>query len=144
MNLILSYLKQLVLILCSSIILFAFLLFPSAAFSNISEFSPDLSEAINDFSDNYCLAISNGTNAENAAEIASRQMITGLIFSGLLKEVKLVPKDELANSVAMKIFDVCGDKIRISEQELNDYLVELADSNSNETPLKPFKPFGLG
>ena len=130
--------------LCSSSILLTFVVLPSAAISNTSDLSPALSEAIQGFSDNYCLAIDNGTSAERAAEVASRQMISGLIFSGLLKEVMLVPKDEMAASVVTQIFDVCGAKIRISEQELNDYLLKLADSGSNETQPKPFKPFGLG
>ena len=144
MKLILTSLKKLILVFCSSIILFAFALFPSAAFSKPSEFSPALYEAIQSFSDKYCLAISDGTSADIAAEVASRQMITSLIFSGLLTEVMSLPKEEMASFVATKIFDVCGDEITVSEQELNDYLVKLADSDSNGTQPKPFKPFGLG
>ena len=144
MKLLLISFKKSILVFCASITLFAFALFPSAAFSKPSEFSPALDEAIQGFSDKYCLAISNGTSAESAAEVASRQMITSLIFSGLLTEVMSLPKEEMASFVATKIFNVCGDEIRISEQELNDYLVELADSDSNDTQEKPFKPFGIG
>ena len=137
--------------ICTSIVLplillFSSALFPAAIFAIDIEFSPAVSEVVHNFSGKYCLAISNGRAPEEAAEVASRQMISGLIFSGVLKEVMTVPKVDLASFVAANVFDACGTDLSISQKDLNDYLVELAESGDEQTRSqpKPFKPFGMG
>ena len=69
-------------------------------------------------------------------------MIKGMIFSPFLKEIMAVPKDDLALSISKNIFDSCGNELEVSEQELNNYLVNLA--NREPAQPQPFKPFGIG
>ena len=137
--------------ICTSIVLplillFSSALFPAATFATDIEFSPAVSEVVHNFSGKYCLAISNGRDPEEAAEVASRQMISGLIFSGVLKEVMSISRVEMASVVTTEIFSTCGSDLSISQQDLNDYLVELAESDESQAKSqpKPFNPFGMG
>ena len=127
-------------------VLFSSLLFPSMLFAKDVEFTPVVTDVVKSFSSKYCVAISNGSAPQEAAETSSRQMISSLIFSGALKEVMSVPKDNMASFVATEIFDTCGSDLSISQQDLNDYLVELAESGETQTQSQPqpFKPFGVG
>ena len=50
----------------------------------------------------------------------------------------------MAEFVTTRIFEGCGEDIAISEQELNDYLFNLANRDSAQSEPKPFQPFGLG
>ena len=133
-----------ILAIFSSIVLFSFAVFPPLAFAQQPNFSPAVSEVVQNFTDQYCLAIADGIAAETAVEVASKKIIRGLIFSGLLKEVMSVPKEEMASFVSSKTFEGCGEDIGISEQALNDYLVNLANRDSAQPEPKPFQPFGLG
>ncbi len=96
------------------------------------------------FSLKYCSEVSNIGDPEKAAEIASRQMISGLIFSGVLKEVMAVPKEEMALFISTEIFNICGNDLFISQSDLNSYLLELADSGQKQNTPQAFKPFGVG
>lgn len=133
-------------LLALSVFISSMLSSPSALFAIDIEIAPAVTDVVKSFSEKYCMAISNGGNPEKAAEVASRQMITGLIFSGTLEEVMSVPKDDMASFVASEIFDTCGSDLPISKQDLNDYLIVLAESGEERTQSqpKPFKPFGLG
>ena len=119
------------------IVSFLSVLFPSALFAIDEDFTPAVSEVVMSFSAKYCAALSNGGEPEKAAEVASRQMISGLVFSGVLKEVMSVPKDDMASFVASEIFDECGQDLSITQQDLNDYLVELADSGEAQRHSQP-------
>ena len=142
---------QLVLNSCATLLLsltafLSLMLFPMTAFADDLQFSPGVSDVVKTFSTKYCTEISNGENPEKAAEAASRQMISGLIFSGILKEVMALPKESLAEFVSTEIVDTCGSDLPISQQDLNDYLFELAqngDAQKNSRP-EPFRPFGVG
>ncbi|WP_320666899.1 hypothetical protein [Prochlorococcus sp. MIT 1307] len=144
MKAILSTWIQTILAIFSSIFFFSFAVLPPLAFAKQPDLSPAVSEVVQNFTDHYCLAIADGIAAETAVEVASKQIIRSLIFSGLLKEVMSVPKEEMATFVTTKTFEGCGEDIGISEQELNDYLVKLANGDSAQSEPEPFKPFGIG
>ncbi len=96
------------------------------------------------FSEKFCLSVSEGTEPEIAGEIAAKEMIRGLIFSPVIKELMAVPKKELVSELSTNIFDKCGPSLTISEQQIKDYLLSFADRDRANTSPKPFKPFGLG
>ncbi len=98
------------------------------------------------FSAKYCAALPTVGDPQKAIEVTSRQMISGLIFSGDLNKVMSVPTEDMAEYVTTEIFDACGSDLSISRHDLNNYLVELAESGEAETKSKPepFKPFGVG
>ena len=139
-----NFLAQSISILLSSIVLLSFTLFPSQVLATEIDLPPSVVELSRTFSDKFCVGIAEGINPENAGEIAAKEMIQGLIFSPILKEVMAVPRDDLALSLSRNIYSRCGDQLEISEQELNDYLVKLADRDRQQTEPKPFKPFGIG
>ena len=125
-------------------IFFAAMFFPAASYAIDSQVSPAVSSLVNSFSKQFCVSVSEGGNVEDAAEGAARKMIRGLVFSGDLKEVMSVPRDDMARFVATSIFDQCGDQTGITLQELNDYLIKLAENDPSQSQPKPFKPFGVG
>ena len=130
----------------SLIVVFLSTLYPLIVFAADVQFTPAVSDVVERFSVKYCSEISNGGDPEKAAEVASRQMISSLIFSGVLKEVMAASKEDLTEFVSTEIIDTCGDGLSISRQELNDYLFELAQSGDerNQSQQKPFRPFGVG
>ena len=73
-------------IFLSAILLFASVLSPPPAFADDFELSPAVSEVGETFSDKYCVAISDGSPADQAALVAGRQMISSLMRSGALKK----------------------------------------------------------
>ena len=141
-----SFFVQYIALFFAPIVFFFFALFPSAAFAKDFNFNSDITKVAETFSDKYCLSIAEGISAEKSAEVASRSMIQGLIFSGFLKEVMSAPKEDMALFVTKKIFDRCGEELLISEKDLNIYLMKLAETGSNQAKSKPqpFQPFGLG
>ena len=131
-----------------SIFLAAILLFSSVfaqppAFADDFELSPALSEVGETFSDKYCVAISDGSPADQAALVAGRQMISSLMRSGALKEVMAVPKEDMASFIAANIFETCGDNIGVSELELNTSILSLANQGPRQSQPKPFNPSSL-
>jgi len=121
-------------------------LFPPALMAADIELPSDVSSMAKNFSVKYCAAIPTVGDPKKAVEVTSRQMISELIFSGVMKKVMTVPKNDMAEFVAIEIFDECGNELSISQQELSNYLFELADSGEDQARAepKPFKPFGVG
>ena len=127
----------------AAILLFVPLLSPPSAFADDFELSPAASEIGETFSDKYCVAISNGSPADQAALVAGRQMISSLMRSGALKEVMAVPKEDMASFIASNIFETCGGDIGISELELNASILNLANQGPRQSQAKPFNPSSL-
>ncbi len=120
-------------------------LFPLSVSAENVHLASEVSDVVKSFSQKYCVTISNGDEPQNAIQVVSRQMISGLIFSGVLKEVMSVPKDDMAFALTSAIFDGCGSELAISREELNDYLIQLAEKGTEqaESEPRPFKPFGM-
>ena len=130
-------------IFLAAILLFASVISPPAAFAYDFELSPAVSEVGETFSDKYCVAIADGSPADQAALVAGRQMISSLMRSGALKEVMAVPKEDMASFIASNIFETCGDNIGISELELNASILDLANQGPRQSQAKPFNPSSL-
>ena len=130
-------------IFLAAILLFASVLSPPPAFADDFELSPAVSVVGETFSDKYCVAISDGSPADQAALVAGRQMISSLMRSGALKEVMAVPKEDMASFIASNIFETCGDNIGVSELELNASILNLANQGPSQSQNKPFNPSSL-
>ncbi len=136
--------REFISILLASIFFIFYIFTSSAVFSQELNSSADVSHLSKAFSEKFCLQIANGLNPEDAGKIASKEMVRGLILSPIIKEIMTIPKEELASSLSKDIFDGCKDDLNVSEQELYEYLVKLAGRDRQQSPPKPFKPFGLG
>ena len=130
-------------IFLASILLCASVLSPPQALADDFELSPAVSEVGETFSDKYCVAIADGSPADQAALVAGRQMISSLMRSGALKEVMAVPKEDMSSFIASNIFETCGDDIGVSELELNASILNLANQGPSQSQNKPFNPSSL-
>ena len=110
----------------------AFLLNPFASVVFASDLSPAVSELSKNFSEKFCISIENGMPPEKAGENAAAQLSKGLLFSPVMKELMSAPKKYLAESLSNNIFDGCGNELAATKEELNDYLIQLA----NKVPTK--------
>ena len=110
----------------------AFFLAPVAAVASSSDLSPAVSEVSKNFSEKFCTSIGNGLTPEKAGESAAAQLSKGLLFSPVMKEIMSAPKEDLAASLSNNIFDGCGNDLGGTKEELDDYLVQLA----NKVPSK--------
>ncbi len=129
-------------LISSLLLLNAFM--PSAILAENINLPASISDVSNTFSEKYCMAISQGVDPEKAGETAAKEIVRGLIFSPVIKQIMDIPKEELASSLSMNIYDNCGDDLEVTEQELNDYLVKFANRDRGQPEPKPFKPFGIG
>jgi len=143
MKTIISFLNQLLCIFVISIVLIFSFLPVSPTYADDFDLPPSVIDIASTFSDRYCIAISEGVSAEKAGEVAARQMISGLMFSSALKQVMAVPKEDMATLLASNIYDGCGDDIGISEQDLNNHILELATKGPATAQAKPFNPSSL-
>jgi len=139
-----NFLKQCISVLLASIVLLSSTIFTSQIYASEIDLPSSVTELSQTFSENFCEGIAKGINLEDAGEIVAKEMVKGLIFSPVLKEVMSVPKDDLALSLSTNIYSGCGDQLNISEKELNYYIVKLADRDRKKSEPKPFKPFGIG
>ncbi|WP_320674157.1 hypothetical protein [Prochlorococcus sp. MIT 1341] len=114
---------------------------PTKVIAASNDYSPQISNLVNQFSEAYCSSILEVKDSEKAVKVAIRSMIRDLVFSGDLKQIMLLPKEEMAEFVSGSIFGICGDSINNSRQELTAYFVELSDSAQTRPTPKPFKPF---
>ena len=105
---------------------------PVAAVASSSDLSPAVSEVSKNFSEKFCTSIGNGLTPEKAGESAAAQLSKGLLFSPVMKEIMSAPKEDLAASLSNNIFDGCGNDLGGTKEELDDYLVQLA----NKVPSK--------
>ncbi len=136
--------KQLVSIILSSGLILLISLTPFKMYAEDNNIPTSVSELSKTFSKEFCLAIDEGSEPESAGKLAAKEMIRGLIFSPILKEIMSTPKEVLASSTAKAIYKGCGEELNISEQELNDYLIKIASRDRQQQTPKPFKPFGIG
>ena len=109
-----------------------FLLTSVATFASTADLSPAVSEVSKNFSEKFCTSIGNGLTPEKAGESAAAQLSKGLLFSPVMKEIMSAPKEDLAASLSNNIFDGCGNDLGGTKEELDDYLVQLA----NKVPSK--------
>jgi len=122
----------------------AFAVLPACpSYADAFDLPPSVIDIASTFSDKYCIAISDGVSAEKAGEVAARQMITGLMFSGVIKEVMDAPKEDIASLLAADIYDGCGSDIGISRKELNSYIVDLANNGPSQSQSRSFNPSAL-
>ena len=110
-----------------------FLLGSIPTFASTADLSPAVSEVSKNFSEKFCTSIGNGLTPEKAGESAAAQLSKGLLFSPVMKEIMSAPKEDLAASLSNNIFDGCGNDLGGTREELDDYLVQLA----NKVPSKP-------
>ena len=109
-----------------------FLLASVPTFASTADLSPAVSEVSKNFSEKFCTSIGNGLTPEKAGESAASQLSKGLLFSPVMKEIMSAPKEDLAASLSNNIFDGCGNDLGGTREELDDYLVQLA----NKVPSK--------
>ena len=109
-----------------------FLLASVATFASTADLSPAVSDVSKNFSEKFCTSIGNGLTPEKAGESAAAQLSKGLLFSPVMKEIMSAPKEDLAASLSNNIFDGCGNDLGGTKEELDDYLVKLA----NKVPSK--------
>ena len=121
---------KLLLLACLTAI--TFLLTSVATFASAADLSPAVSEVSKNFSEKFCTSIGNGLTPEKAGESAAAQLSKGLLFSPVMKEIMSAPKEDLAASLSNNIFDGCGNDLGGTKEELDDYLVQLA----NKVPSK--------
>ena len=118
--------------LLTCIVAITFLLASVATFASTADLSPAVSEVSKNFSEKFCTSIGNGLTPEKAGESAAAQLSKGLLFSPVMKEIMSAPKEDLAASLSNNIFDGCGNDLGSTKEELDDYLVQLA----NKVPSK--------
>ena len=125
-----------------------FLLGSIPTFASTADLSPAVSEVSKNFSEKFCTSIGNGLTPEKAGESAAAQLSKGLLFSPVMKEIMSAPKEDLAASLSNNIFDGCGNDLGGTKEELDDYLVQLANKVPSKssgglqlppTRQKPFK-----
>ena len=100
---------------------------PIAAIASSLDLPPAVSDVSKNFSEKFCTSIRNGLTPEKAGESAAAQLSKGLLFSPVMKEIMSAPKEDLAASLSNNIFDACGNDLGGTKEELDDYLVQLAN-----------------
>ena len=106
---------------------------PVVAIASSSDLSPVVSEVSKNFAEKFCTSIGNGLTPEKAGESAAAQLSKGLLFSPVMKEIMSAPKEDLAASLSNNIFDGCGNDLGSTKEELDDYLVQLANKVPNKS-----------
>ena len=119
-------------LLLACLIAATFFLAPISTFASAADLSPAVSDVSKKFSDKFCTSIGNGLTPEKAGESAAAQLSKGLLFSPVMKEIMSAPKEDLAASLSNNIFNGCGNDLGGTKEELDDYLVQLA----NKVPSK--------
>ena len=130
--------------LLAPLLLLLLISFPVPTHSQNIDLPPSVSELSKNYTEKFCGQVFSGIEPEIAGENAAKELVKGLIFSPILKEIMEVPKEDLAFSISTNIFSQCGDELEITQQELNDSLVKLAKRDREKSEPKPFKPFGIG
>lgn len=119
-------------ILCSTF-------FPTVLVAEVIGLSPEVASVSKDYSDMFCIEVLDGATPEIAGEKAAKKIARGLIFSPVLKEITSSPKEALALSVSKNIYSGCGDDMNFSQQELDNYLIELIMNGPTQAKTKPSK-----
>ena len=117
--------------LIACLIATAFLLTPVLTFASAADLSPAVSDVTKNFSEKFCMSIGKGMTPEKAGESAAAQLAPqltkGFFFSPVMDEIMAAPKEDLAASVSNNIFEGCGNELRGTKEELDDYLALLAN-----------------
>ena len=128
-------------LLLACIAAITFFLTPVAIVASPSDLSPAVSDLSKKFSEKFCASIGNGMTPEKAGETAATQLSKGLLFSPVFKEIMSAPKEDLTSSLSSNIFDECGKDLGGTTEELDNYLVQLANKvptkSSNSLQLPP-------
>ena len=140
----LSFLPKTIFRLILAILLLIVVFIPNIVLADDLKLSINLKGIVGDFSENYCLASSQGIDEKESAKVAARKIVSKLIFSDSFKEVNALNKNDLVLYISKEIFSRCGDVLKITKIDLNEYLLMLAESDSDESSQRPFKPFGMG
>ena len=111
-----------------------FLLASVSTVASTADLSPAVSEVSKNFSEKFCTSIGNGLTPEKAGESAAAQLSKGLLFSPVMKEIMSAPKEDLAASLSNNIFDRCGNDLGGTKEELDDYLIQLANKVPSKSP----------
>ena len=119
-------------LLLACLMAITFLLAPVRTFASTEDLSLAVSDVSKNFSEKFCKSIGNGLSPEKAGESAAAQLSKGLLFSPVMKEIMSAPKEDLAASLSNNIFDGCGHDLGSTKEELDDYLIQLA----NKVPSK--------
>ncbi len=119
-------------LLIAFLIATTFFLAPVTAFASVGDLSPAVSDVTRKFSKNFCTSIGKGVTPEKAGESAAVQLSTSLFFSPVMDEIMSAPKEDLAISLSNNIFDGCGNELGGTKEELDDFLIQLA----NKVPKK--------
>ena len=121
-------------LLLSCLLAIIFSLTPVEVLASATDLSPTVSEVSKNFSEKFCTSIGNGLTPEKAGESAAAQLSKGLLFSPVMKEIMTSPKEDLAASLSNNIFDGCGNDLGGTREELDNYLVQLANKVPNKSP----------
>ncbi len=88
--------------------------------------TPQINDVIETFSDNFCSYLEDGLTPEKSGESAAGKMASGLMFSPVMGQIMEAPKESLASTLSENIYVRCGSALGASQEELNDYLKQLA------------------
>ncbi len=121
------------------------LLISEAKATENNSLSPLVSDAGKSFSEDFCGSIANGLPPEEAGELTAKKAVKGLMFSPIFSEIMATPKEYLALSISKDIYEGCGESLEVSREELDNYLITLANkipnkSNNNNFPVVKQKP----
>ena len=104
---------------------------PLVTLASAANFSPVVSDVTKKFSEKFCTSIGKGMTPEKAGESAAAQLVPqltkGFFFSPAMDEIMATPKEDLAASAYNNIFDGCGNELEGNKEEIDDYLVQLAN-----------------
>ena len=124
-------------LLLALLIAATFLLSPVASYVSAADLSPAVSDVTKKFSEKFCMSIGKGMTPEKAGESAAAQLAPqltkGFFFSPVMDEIMAAPKEDLAASVSHEIFNGCGNELRGTKEELDDYLVQLTNKIPGKT-----------
>ncbi len=121
-----------------------FFAFPSTGFSVELGINNQTVSVVQNFANGFCEKVQEGNDPELAARETIKSVIRGLISSGQLSKLMSAPKEDMSRLVSSEIYDQCGENIGLSKEELDDFVLRLAEGDANLSNPRPFKPFGIG
>ncbi len=110
-----------------------FCLTPLTSLALAADLSPAVLDLTKQFSEKFCISITNGARPKKAGEIAAAQLSKGLLFSPVMNEIMSAPKEDLAASLANNIFNECGNDLGGTKEDLDLFLVRFANKIPNKS-----------
>ncbi len=129
-------------LLVACLIAITFFLSPVSTLASAKGLSPAVSDLSMKFSEKFCSSLRKGMTPEKAGQTAGIQLSQGLLFSPLMNDIISSPKEDLAASLSNNIYNGCGDDMEGTQEELEDFLAQLANklpSNSKGLNLPPVR-----